>query len=144
MWQMEVQHWWSKESTIRKRKLFQKKFIILRKSGVLLHLYDKGNRTRGPSGSVQKGELSHGAHGTRKIEFPYKSSLRRLPTPVNLHVWVLIISDRCKVCGKTDSLKHSQWIRVCSKKLHVETKRSPWNFCLGCKVMLRDSQWISK
>ena len=42
----------------------------------------------------------------KKLSFLIKAVDDVLPTPVNLHVWGLTKSDRCKACGKTVSLKH--------------------------------------
>ena len=42
----------------------------------------------------------------KKLSFVIKSVYDVLPTPVNLHAWGLTTSDRCRVCGKTASLKH--------------------------------------
>ena len=52
--------WWSKESTTNRRKMVLEEIHHLRKLGVLLLLYDKGNRAHGPSGRTQKTMLSYG------------------------------------------------------------------------------------
>ena len=45
-------------------------------------------------------------HGTKELSFLVKAIYDVLPTPVNLHAWGFTISDRCRACGKTASLKH--------------------------------------
>ena len=42
----------------------------------------------------------------KKLSFLIKAVYDVLPTPVNLHAWRLTTSDRCRVFGKTASLKH--------------------------------------
>ena len=42
----------------------------------------------------------------KKSSFLIKAVYDVLPTPVNLHAWVLTTSNRCIACGKTASLKH--------------------------------------
>ena len=42
----------------------------------------------------------------KKLSFLIKAVCDVLPTPVNLHAWGLMTSDRCRACGKTASLKH--------------------------------------
>ena len=42
----------------------------------------------------------------KKLSFLIKVVYDFLPTPVNLHAWVLTTSDQCRACGKTASLKH--------------------------------------
>ena len=42
----------------------------------------------------------------KKLSFVIKAVCNVLPTPVNLPVWGLTTSDRCRACGKTASLKH--------------------------------------
>ena len=76
---------------------------------VLLQLLDKGNMAHGPSGRVQKTELSHGATSSmapKKLSCLIKAVYDVLPTPVNLHAWGLITSDRCSSCGTIASLKY--------------------------------------
>ena len=42
----------------------------------------------------------------KKLSFLIKAVYDILPTPVNLHAWVLTISNQYRACGKTTSLKH--------------------------------------
>ena len=42
----------------------------------------------------------------KKLSFLMKAVYDVLPTPVNLHAWGLTTFDRCRACGKTESLKH--------------------------------------
>ena len=42
----------------------------------------------------------------QKLSFLIKVVHNILPTSVNLHAWVLTISNQCSVCGKTASFKH--------------------------------------
>ena len=42
----------------------------------------------------------------KKLSFLIKAVNDVLPTPVNLYAWGLTTSDRCRACGKTESLKH--------------------------------------
>ena len=46
------------------------------------------------------------AHRTKKLSFLIKAIYDVLPTPVNLHSWVLTTSNWCRACGKTASLKY--------------------------------------
>ena len=56
----------------------------------------------------------------KKLSFFIKAVYDILPTPVNLHAWVLTTSDRCRACEKTASLKH---------------------ILTGCEYILRSYTW---
>ena len=54
--------------------------------------------------AITWGDLKH--IEPQKLGFLIKVVYEVLPTPVNLHAWGLTISDWCRACGKTASLKH--------------------------------------
>ena len=77
---LHPQRWWSKQSTINKRKMVSKE----------IHHLEVSWRTKehGPNGIVQKtavtwGELKH--MESQKLSFLIKAVYDVLPTPVNLH-----------------------------------------------------------
>ena len=80
---LHPQRWWSKESTINKRKMVWEEIHHLEevtRIATPVGQKDKGNSAHGPSGRVQKTVLPHEATLSTwnpKIEFPYTGSLRR-------------------------------------------------------------------
>ena len=114
------QWWWSKESTINKRKIVLEEIHHLEEVRRIATVVGQRN---GPSWRRQKTGLSRvdlKHMEPPKLNFLIKAVYDFLPTPVNLHAWKLTTCDRCSACGKT----YSYWRRVCSKKLHVETMKS--------------------
>ena len=111
---LHSQRWWSKESTLNRRKMVSEE----------IHHLEEGNKAHGPSGRVQKTELSHGATSStwnqKKLSFHINAVYDVLPTPVNLHAWGLTTSNRCRACEKTANLKH---------------------ILTGCKYALRSCTW---
>ena len=92
--------WWSKESTINKRKVVSEEIHHL--ATRIATAIRQRKRAHGPSGRVQMRELSH---GTPKIKFPDKGSLQHLTNTSQPSCLGLTTSDRCRACGKTASLK---------------------------------------
>ena len=58
---LHPQCWWSKESTINNRKMVSEEIHHHEEVRHIATAVKQGNRLHGPSGSVQKTELSHGA-----------------------------------------------------------------------------------
>ena len=119
---LHPQHWWSKESTIKKNGFGRNS------SSWGSHTYCYSCRTKETAWTKWESakdkviiwsDLKH--MESQKLSFLIKAADDISPTPVNLHARGLSTSDWCRACGKTASLKHTHWMWVCSKKLHVET-----------------------
>ena len=137
--------WWSKESTINKRKLVSEEIHHLEKItriATAVRQRKQGAVTKWESAKdrvVTWGDLKH--MEPPKLGFLMKAVYDVLPTPVNLHACGLITSDQCRACGKTASLKHIiTGFEYAPRSYNVETQRSPWDFCRGCEDMLWDCQ----
>ena len=105
---LHLQHWWSKESTLNKRKMVLEEIHDLeevrcfatavgqRKQGAWIKWESAKDRAV-PWRDLKPME-------PKKLSFFIKEVYDVLPTPVNLHAWGLTTSNRCKACRKTVSL----------------------------------------
>ena len=102
--------WWSKGSTINKRKMVSEEIHHL--EDVTCIATAIGQRKQGTwtkweslkDRAITWSDLKH--METQKLSFLIKAVFNVLPTPVNLHAWGSTTSDRCRACEKTASLKH--------------------------------------
>ena len=107
---LHPQRWWSKESTLNRRKMVSEEIHHLEEVGrfaTVVGQRKQGAWTKWESAkdrAVTWNDLKH--MEPKKLSFLIKAVYDVLLTPVNLHAWGLITSDRCRVCGKTASLKH--------------------------------------
>ena len=99
-----LHHWWSKESTLNRRKMVSEEIHHLatavgqRKQCAWTKWESTNDR------AVTWRDLKH--MEPKKLSFLIRAVYDVLPIPVNLHAWGLTTSDRCRSCGKTASLKH--------------------------------------
>jgi hypothetical protein len=104
------QRWWSKESTTDRRKLVAEEIHQLEENkrfARAVTLHKQGAWTKWENANDRAISWSNIKHmEPRKLSFLIKAVYDILPTPVNLHIWGLTTSNRCKDCGKTASLKH--------------------------------------
>ena len=114
------QHWWSKESTINKRKIVLEE--IHHPEEVRCIATAGGQRKQGAwtKWESARGDLKH--MKPQKIKFPYKYSLQHLintSKPSCLKVSYIQLMQ--SMWENTQPQIYSHWMRVCSKKLHMET-----------------------
>ena len=108
---LHPQCWWSKESTVNRRKMVSEEIHHLEE--VLRFATAVGQKKQGAwtkwespkDRAVTWRNFKH--MEPKKLSFLIKAVYDVLPTPVNLHAWGLTTSDRCSACGKTASLKHN-------------------------------------
>ena len=103
-------HWWSKVSTINKRKIVLEEIHYLeevRCIATVVGQRKQGTWTKWESAEDRAVTLSDFKHmKPKKISFLIKTVYVVLPTLVNVHTWGLTTSNQYKACGKAASLKH--------------------------------------
>ena len=94
---LHPQHWWSKESTLNRRKMVSEEIHPLeevRRFATAVEQRKQGTRTKWESAkdrAVTWSDLKH--MEPKKLSFLIKAVYDVLPTPVNLHAWGLTTSD---------------------------------------------------
>ena len=106
---LHPQRWWSKESMANRRKMASEEIHHLeeiRRFATAIGQRKQGAWTKWENAKDRAVTWRDFKHmEPKKLSFLIKAVCDVLPTPVNLHVWGLTTSDRCRACGKTASLK---------------------------------------
>ena len=120
---LHLQRWWSKKTTKNKRRMVSEE----------IHHFEESKRLAIAVAQPKQGAWTRWENTKdrtitwsdikqmepKQLGFLIKAVYGILPTPVNLKLWALSISNLCKACGKIANLKN--WMSVFPKKLHVET-----------------------